>query len=317
MNSLMRQRWFAVILIGISTLFGFCAPVEAQGRKGRILVFTSHGAKPFQDVSSAFIEQLGKMGSLLELESIQLEGDASKVFNILEKKEKGGADVILALGTVAAAAVIGKAGDLPVVVGLVLDSSEMAGRCNVTGVTLDIAPETVLQSIVQVLPGRKRIGVLFDPGRSREKVESASAAGGRMGLSISQERVEKTTDIPQALESLSRKVDLLWGIHDDTVYTPQTAKQVLLFCYQNKIPFVGLSDAWVKAGALFSVDADYREIGFQCAEMVDAILKGQKAGSIPFARPRKLTHSLNLKTAQHMKLEIPARVIQGASEVYR
>lgn len=313
----MKPRWFAVILMGMLPLIWTPQSIEAQARKSRILVLMSHGAKPFQDVSSAFAEHLGKMGGLLELESTQLDGDASKVPSILEKKGKGGVDVILALGTVAATAVIGVAGDIPVVVGLVLDSSELAGRGNVTGVSLDIGPETILQSITRALPGRKRIGVLFDPGRSREKVEAASAVAVGMGLSIIPERVEKTTDIPQALESLSKKVDVLWGIHDDTVYTPQTAKQILLFCYQNKIPFVGLSDAWVKAGALYSVDADYREVGIQCAEMVDAILKGRKAGSLPFSRPRKVTHSLNLKTAQHLKLEIPSPVVQGASEVYR
>jgi putative ABC transport system substrate-binding protein len=313
----MPFKWFASLLIGAAILSSQPLSVQAQAHKGRILVLTSYGAKPFEEALSGFRDQLTKMGSTMQLEVVPLDGDGSKVTRMLEVGIQEGVELIFALGTVAARGVAGKTGDIPVLACVILDSRELTGQKNATGVVLDIPEETFLQSISRVLPGRKKIGILYDPGRSREKVEAASAAAAKMGFSLYAEKVEKVTEIPQALESLSRKVDVLWGIHDDTVYTPQTAKQILLFCYQNKIPFFGLSDAWVKAGALYSLDADYRDMGCQCAEMAGALLKGQKAGTMPIGRPRKLTRSVNLKTAQHMKLEIPAPVVQEATEVYK
>lgn len=313
----MRFKCFALLLFAVALGLHDSALVHAQMRRGRILAVASYGAQPFQEVLAGFKEQLLKMGVQNQVDSVPLDGDAGKVSKALEQVSRQGADLVLALGTTAAAGIVGRTGDLPVVVSLVLDAEGFAGKGNVTGVILDIPSDMMLQSITRVLPGKKNIGVVYNPLQNRGKIESVTSMAEKMGLNITLERVEKIKDLPQALESLSRKVDILWGIHDETVYTPQTAKQILLFCYQNRIPFVGLSDAWVKAGALFSVDADYREVGCQCAEMAASILKGQNAGSIPVARPRKVTRSINLKTAQHMKLEIPSSVIGEATEVYQ
>jgi putative tryptophan/tyrosine transport system substrate-binding protein len=313
----MRIKVLAVLLMGIMVAVFQIGSVHAQGRKGRILALVSQSAKPYQDALAGFREHLVKTGIPIEVEAVQLEGDASRAAKTVERAKQEGFDLILALGSVAAAGAVGKAGDVPVVVGLVLDANEVKGRDNVTGVTLDIPADAILQSIGRVLPGLKKVGVLHSPGRSQGRVESATTVARTMSFTLVPEKVEKPTDIPIALESLAKKVEVLWGLHDDIVYSPQTAKQILLFCVQNKIPFIGLSDAWVKAGALFSVDADYREMGAQCAEMAGSILKGQKASTIPVAGPRKLTYSLNLKTAQHLKLDVPTSVVQGACEVYK
>jgi putative ABC transport system substrate-binding protein len=277
----------------------------------------SQSARPYQDALTGFKDQLSKNGISSELEVVQLEGEISKAAGAVEKVRSGGVDLVLALGSVAAGSVVGKAGEVPVVLGLVLEAGDVKGKGQVTGVTLDIPTDAVLQSIGRILPGMKKVGVLHSPGRTQGKVESAASTARSLSFTLYSEKVEKPTDIPVALEALAKKVEVLWGIHDDMVYNPQTAKQILLFCVQNKIPFVGLSDAWVKAGALFSVDADYREMGVQCAEMAGSILKGQKASTIPIVGPRKLNYSLNLKTAQHLKIEVPTPVAQGAFEVYK
>ena len=49
--------------------------------------------------------------------------------------------------------------------------------------------------------------------------------------------------------------------------TPQTAEPILLSTLKNKIPLVGLSSSWVKAGALYALDRDYVDIGLQSGEL--------------------------------------------------
>jgi putative ABC transport system substrate-binding protein len=90
-----------------------------------------------------------------------------------------------------------------------------------------------------------------------------------------------------------------------------------LFSFRNRMPFSGLSASWVKAGALYALDRDYEDLGAQCAEMALKVLDGKHAGSIPPARPRKVRYVLNLRTAEHLKLNLPSELVDGAAEVYR
>ena len=73
---------------------------------------------------------------------------------------------------------------------------------------------------------------------------------------------------------------------------------------------------WVKAGALFSLDWDYRDLGAQCGEMALQVLHGVPPGSIPAAVPRKVLYSVNRNTAQQMKITIPGQFLQGARNVF-
>ena len=65
------------------------------------------------------------------------------------------------------------------------------------------------------------------------------------------------------------------------------------------------------------LSCDYEDIGKQAAELAERILKGEKAGNIPVAMPRKVLLSLNLRTADQIGLRVPDKVIKSADEVIR
>ncbi len=72
----------------------------------------------------------------------------------------------------------------------------------------------------------------------------------------------------------------------------------------------------VKAGALYSLDWDFQDLGMQCGEMAVKILRG----NYPVSRaeyPRKLKYSINLKTASQMKVTIPEKVLLGSDQVFK
>ena len=100
------------------------------------------------------------------------------------------------------------------------------------------------------------------------------------------------------------------------VINAETARSVLLFSFRNRLPFFGLSTAWVKAGALFSLERDYRDIGHQCADLTTAILHGQAPANLPPQSPRKVLYCLNRRTAEQMKVEFPASLWRQAKTVY-
>jgi putative ABC transport system substrate-binding protein len=101
------------------------------------------------------------------------------------------------------------------------------------------------------------------------------------------------------------------------VLSPATAKSILVFSYRNRIPFAGLSDSWTNAGALYSLDRDYVDIGRQCAEIAVRIERGARADSLPVKHPRTVLYSVNLKAARHMNLKISETLIANARHVVR
>ena len=89
-----------------------------------------------------------------------------------------------------------------------------------------------------------------------------------------------------------------------------------MFSFRNRIPLIGLSSAWVKAGSLFSLERDYNDVGAQAAELALKIAGGVSPSSLPPQTPRKAGYVLNRRTAEHMKLELPEGMIDGADRTF-
>jgi putative ABC transport system substrate-binding protein len=158
--------------------------------------------------------------------------------------------------------------------------------------------------------------VIYNPTENQHRIEAASRVALGLRLKLESQPVSDTRELPTALETLAKKIDVLWGVVDDLVLTPQTAKHILLFSFQNRIPFVGLSTAWVKAGAFYALDWDYTDLGMQCGEMALKVLQGTPIKALPPVGPRKVVYALNQKTARHMKIEIAETLVHGAREVF-
>ena len=137
-----------------------------------------------------------------------------------------------------------------------------------------------------------------------------------MGLNLEAQEVRVPQELPAALKNLSSRADVLWGISDQLVLNPQTARHILLFSFRNQIPFIGLSSNWVKAGALYSLGWDYTDLGMQCGSMAYAVLQGADVRSISPATPRTVKYCVNQKTARNIKIDIPKSLLTYAEEVY-
>ena len=52
-------------------------------------------------------------------------------------------------------------------------------------------------------------------------------------------------------------------------------------------------------------------------EMALDVRRGKRASSMSPEKPRKVVYTLNLRTAEHLKLSLPPELIEGAAEVFR
>jgi putative tryptophan/tyrosine transport system substrate-binding protein len=84
---------------------------------------------------------------------------------------------------------------------------------------------------------------------------------------------------------------------------------------ETRIPAIYATRSFVDAGGLISYGFDHDEIDRHMADQVDAILKGEKPGDIPFYEPNKFQLVINLKTAKALGIEMPTAVLVCADAV--
>jgi putative ABC transport system substrate-binding protein len=295
-------------VLGLGTL----GTAHAQGHT-RVIALISHDAAPYKEALNGLQQQLSGDGAV-QVDAYLMQGDTRAAPNAIQAARDGAA-VLVTLGTAATQAAL--SGDLPTpVVAALVFNSDALKRPSVTAVTLDMPMEAQFDWLRRILPEHHTVGVLYSPKENQQRVDAAVRIAQARGLKLLARPVETPQELPAALDSMSRQIDVLWSLTDPVVISPQTAQPILLFCFRNKIPLVGLSSTWVKAGALYSLDWDYGDIGRQAGELVQRILHGAKPSELPAVTPRKLTYAINMKSAGQLGVDVPRTLVQGARQVF-
>ena len=289
---------------------------HTEARNVRIAAVISYKGAPFDETLEGFQRHLQKQGISVDYDLYPLEGDPERVSRIIQKIKSSRPSLIFTLGSLATEATLKEIDDIPIIVSMILRADLLKKASNATGIFLEFPVETQFKWLERFLPNTKTVGVIYNPKENQERVESAGKVAQKMGMSIQAKEVRVPQDLPEALNGLSKNVDVLWGVADNLVLNSQTAKHILLFSFRNLIPFIGLSSAWVKAGALYSLESDYTDNGTQCGEIAFRVLQGAKVNSIPPSPPRKVVYSLNLNTARHMKVKISDELLRGAQQTF-
>lgn len=281
-----------------------------------VAVLLSDEGGAYEAASAGLQDQLRTTGTNARIRVYRMGGDAKKLDVALTDLAAARPAVVVPLGSLAAARAADIPTETPIVACLVLDEGGLARRPHSSAVTLQFPVALEFEWLKRVLPNARSVGVLYDPRTNAERVARAREVVGRYGLSLMAREVPRPQDLPDALEALADRVDVLWGMADPVVLTAATAKPVLTFSYSNRIPFVGLSESWVKAGALYALERDYEDIGRQCGESVAQTLEGRGPASFVALPPRKVSYTLNLRAARYMRLELPASLVSGAKRTY-
>ncbi len=284
----------------------------------RIAVITTSSEPPFKEGLAGFQKYLEDESSDVEYEIFPLTHTASPAQReqCMEKINRGGFRLALTLGSAGAEAVAENAVDTPHVACMVLRQDNFSRMPNATGVWLEFPLEIQLSWITRFFPEAKTIAVIYNPAENKQRIEAAKQIAHGRGLRLHAVPVHALQDMPAALQSISKNADVLWGLADRIALSPQIAQHVLLFAFQNDIPFIGPSPAWVKAGAFSALEWDYRDMGAQCGEMALQILNGTRPENVPPAPPRMVLYSINMNTVEHLKIELPEEIIKKARKIY-
>jgi putative tryptophan/tyrosine transport system substrate-binding protein len=284
-----------------------------------IAVVKTREAEPYEIALNSLRRTLKDKGIDAKIEEFVLAEEGQSKEDRLGELRKKNPQLVVTLGSAATERASKVIKDTPVLFCMVLNPmasgfirSPKGSGNNLTGASLDIPPQVQFEALRSIVPNAKRIGIIYNPQETEIVVQQARKAAKEMGLEIFGVPIAASDKVPDALRSLEKNVDALWSVADSTTFTSASMEFIFLHTLRNKIPFMGLSPAFVKGGALMALAIDYQDVGAQCGGLATRILSGENPSSLPITTPQKVVLHVNLKTAETIGLKIPADKLKGA-----
>ena len=265
-----------------------------------------------------------EQGKNLKITYQNAQGNAATAGQIARKFVGDKTDVIVAISTPSAQAAVAATKSTPIVFAAVTDpvaaklvKSWDASGTNVTGMSdrLPLAPQIDL--LLQVKPGAKRVGFVYNPGEinSVTVLKELKTELTKRGMTLVEAAAPRTVDIPSAAKSLTGKVDVIYSTTDNNVVSAY--ESMVRVAQEAKLPLVAADTGSVKRGAIAALSADYYDMGRQTGKMVDKILKGTKPGSMAPEVSNKLALAVNPEAAKKQGAPLSDALLKRAAEVVK
>ena len=196
----------------------------------------------------------------------------------------------------------------------IVASNEAPGG-NLTGVSSGDAEASRrrLEAFQQMLPGLKRLAVLFDPGFPPDKTQmkSLDQVAPSTGITLVSRPVGDANAVMAALQALGPgDADAIFILKEATLrYAGPEFKRV---AWKQKLPILVTDRELVFTfpAALAAVGTNPRELGMTCGRITARILKGAKPADLPVQHP-DFELLLNLPTAQRLGVTVPGAPSEG------
>ena len=296
----------SVFLFAGATVFAQDAVVVSA------ILSSSAQNKPYELFFAAFEKQCTAQGVQLTLNRHAI--DKEDETTLLQKIGQEKPTVILLLGTGALNAYGKKALPAPTLFGMVVNITK-ENYPLLSGVLIDVAPETFAKETKRILPNVKTVGVIHSPS-IQPFINTLAAAGHKNGLTYIGKPIPAVNDFGKALDTIMDTIDAYMMVLDPVVYNSETIRYTLLAALKKGIPVVGISSFYTKAGAMISFECNYSDIGTQLAKMTLRVTKGEKPAALPIQYPETVSYSLNMAVAKKLNISIPAAIVSQAAETF-
>ena len=281
---------------------------------------------PALDASrQGFIDEMEKLGVNAEFVDQNAQADINNAQMIAEKFVKDDVDLIFTIATLTsqAAKKAIEGTDIPLVFTAVTDPvfSELVTAMdvtdnNITGV-VDAAPIKENLELFKVLKEDiKTVGIIYNIGESNSEVQVEQTEGiaAELGLTIETVGITSINDIPQAVDTISKKVEGLYIITDNMVASAM--ELVAKLAGEKELLTVSADGSHVDQGILVSKGISYYVIGQESARIAKQILVDKvDIADIPVQASSELEKKVNLKTAEVLVLAKDHKAFEGTEFV--
>ena len=269
-----------------------------------------------------FISQLEDEGFNVDADVVNCQGDISLIPTAAKKFESDKVDVIYAIATPAAQGMKNAIKDIPIIFNAVTDpvetdlvKSKESPEANVTGVSDYFPLETQIDKFLEAFPESKTLGLLYSTGEanSEGQIKELKEIVKNKGMNLEVVGVNSTNDVPQAMSSLTGKIDSYVAIQDNLASSSATVISQSLIKAQ--IPSFAGEEGPVENGMLLSDGVDYIELGKEAGKMASEIKKGKEVKDIPVFFSKDAKRTVNGKTAEALNIEKDSKIFENAKVV--
>jgi ABC-type uncharacterized transport system substrate-binding protein len=218
----------------------------------------------------------------------------------------GQAELIVTVGSEALRKTLSRGDNPPIIATLLPRHSyekilgEFRRHGRITAIYLDQPPSRQAAFINHLLPGQKRIGMLFG-AETKNLSGQYRQAFSNTGLVLDGEDADPDINLLPALNALLGRINILLAIPDSTIYSRANIKPILITAFRHQRPVIGYSPAFVNAGALAALHSTPIQIARQTADMITT-----HGINLPGpAAPSQFAIAINNNVAQSLGLGIP------------
>ncbi len=320
----MRFSNSARLALGAAAILGALAHVPAAAQSVAVTSIVEHPA--LDSIKDGVKQALTEAGYTepkgLSWQFQTAQGNTAIAAQIARKFVGDKPDVIVAIATPSAQAVVAATKTIPVVYSAVTDpvAAQLVGSMgpsgtNVAGVSDSLALEKQVELIQRVLPEAKRVGMVYNPGEANSVVvvKQMRELLPKSGMSLVEATAARTVDVGAAARSLVGKVDVIYTNTDNNVVSAYEA--LVKVGNDAKIPLIASDTDSVKRGAIAALGVNYKDLGLQTGKMVIKILKGEKPGDLASETSDKLELYVNPGAAEKQGVTLSEEFIKSATQV--
>jgi ABC-type uncharacterized transport system substrate-binding protein len=299
----------ALAALQLASFFPITADTTRQGAV--IVVFVSGVQAYLEAVSGlrAGLAQFVPSPVFIDLKSPQGEAELTSALGT------GPERVVITVGTEALTTVASRKVDAVVISTMILRSDRLRSFLAApaiqrpAAVYLDVPLASLLSEMGTLVPGKNQAGLIRNPSQAAPDLLLAARAG-QQGFTLHTVECSRPEDLVKSFLSLKSKADFVVLFPDSSLYNSTTVRPLILASLESRLPLVGFSSSFVRAGAALGIYPDFRDVGSQTADVVQKLFSGK--ASPADESPRKLQVAVNQRVLRLLGLnynETPGLVI--------
>jgi ABC-type uncharacterized transport system substrate-binding protein len=173
----------------------------------------------------------------------------------------------------------------------------------VSAIYLDQPWSRQLNFIQAALPRHSIIGTLYSPNTPIVLPRLPQ------GMSLNAKSVRSAETLFATLENILESSDVLLVIPDSEIFNSSNLRNILLTSYRHKVPMVGISQAYVNAGALCAIFSTPEQLAWQAAAAIASFAKDRHLHEPQY--PALFNIGINQQVANSLGIELaPPEVIR-------
>ena len=312
-------------LVLILVLAPLAALAQAPPRSVRVAVVTGLTPPAYVQAFRDGLRQHGWIeGQNLVLDFRSADGEYDRVAALAAEVMERKPDVVLLTSTsiqvakpiVGTTPVVFIIADDPVRAGLVASFARPGGRATgVTSLNVELDAKR-LEILKQAMPGVSRVGVLASPQdtRHRERLATIERTAKALALQLHVMTVSLPDDVPRAFEAATRaRVGAVMLLGAPALLRYQA--RIVELATKARLPLISAWSEFADSGGLMTYGTNVPAMFRHAAAIADRILRGGNPAEIPVERVTTFELVINRKTAQVLRIDIPAAVILRADRV--